>query len=193
MKQHEFLSLGLRPWLLSLGVHLVAVASLLLLARPRIVDLTLVTMDFAPVQTQAPPVEKQPEDLWQYPTLRRPRIQPPPPKKEPTPPPAPSVGQGDSAVRSIAQVSQIPHFVMQTKPVYPETAKRSNIDGVVLLQVDIDATGKIMNVVVVQSLGFGCDEAAVKALKESTFTPAYEGTEPVPVRITIPYRFKFTD
>ena len=193
VKQHQFLSLGWRPWFLSLGVHLLAVATLLFVARPRLLDLTLVTLDFTPVQIQAPPPEKQPEDIWQYPTLRRPRPQPPPPPKEPTPPPAPSAGQGNAAVRSIAQVSQLPRFVTQIKAVYPESAKHSNIEGVVVLQVDIDATGKIMNVEVAQSLGFGCDEAALEALKQSTFTPAYDGTEAVPVRIRIPYRFKFTD
>ena len=182
--------MGLRPWFLSLGVHLAAISALLFVARPRLLDLTLVTLDFAQVQAQAPP-EKQPEDIWQYPNDHRKRPPPPPPKKEPTPPPA--VGQGNSEVRSIAQVSQLPHFVTQIKAVYPESAKHSNIEGVVVLQVDIDATGKIMNIEVAQSLGFGCDEAAVAAIQQSTFTPAYEGTEAVPVRIRIPYRFKFTD
>jgi outer membrane biosynthesis protein TonB len=46
---------------------------------------------------------------------------------------------------------------------------------------------------VIQGLGSGCDEAAVAAMRQSTFTPAYAGSEPVPVRIRIPYRFAINE
>jgi protein TonB len=99
----------------------------------------------------------------------------------------------DNAVRSVAEVSQLPHFKTQVKADYPEAAKHSGVEGVVMLQVDVDAQGAVMNVMVVQGLGFGCDEAAVNAMKQSTFTPGYAGSEAVPVRIKIPYRFKINE
>jgi protein TonB len=109
--------------------------------------------------------------------------------------PTPQVGavEGEGAVRSVAEVSQLPHFKTQVKADYPEAAKHSGIEGIVMLQVDVDAAGNVMSVVVVQGLGFGCDEAAANAMKQSTFTPAYAGSEAVPVRIKIPYRFKINE
>jgi protein TonB len=85
----------------------------------------------------------------------------------------------------------LPNFVTQVKAVYPEAAKRANIEGVVILQVDIDATGAVKMVRLIQGLGYGCDEAALSAAQQSVFSPAYAGDEPVPVRLRIPYRFKF--
>ncbi|MBC8229824.1 energy transducer TonB, partial [bacterium] len=46
---------------------------------------------------------------------------------------------------------------------------------------------------VIQKLGYGCDEAAINALKASKFSPAKRDKTPVAVRIQIPYRFEFED
>jgi TonB family protein len=175
-------------------MHTAFILAALWILRSHTLDLTTVTLDFAPSKAVAlyqPPKE----DIWQKPMLRK--ITRPPlskPKVEPTPQPAaeaaPATGPGTSAYRSVAEVSQLPRFINQVKPLYPDSAKHAGIEGVVILQVDIDATGVVMDVEVIQGLGSGCDEAAVAAMKQSTFTPAYAGSEPVPVRIKIPYRFE---
>ncbi len=190
MKAPDFLSLKPLPWALSLGTHGVFLLAVLWVSRVQTINLYDVTLDSASTVPSAPYMPPQ-EDIWQKPMLRRTanRVLP-----KPTPPPAPMVsgqgGQGTGAVRSVAEVSQLPQFKTQMKAVYPEGAKRAGIEGVVILQVDIDAAGSVMNVSVVQGLGSGCDEAAVEAIKQSTFTPALAGADPVPVRIRIPYRFK---
>lgn len=187
MNRWAFLSLPPRPWLLSLGVHLAALGLILLANRTRTLDLSVVSLEKLAVQS--PAAVRPPEDLWQKPMLHIMRRLPlPKPKIVPTPP----VGavEGEGPLRSVAEVSQLPHFKTQVEAAYPEEAKRSGIEGVVMLQVDIDSHGSVMSVTVIQSLGSGCDEAAVAAMKASTFTPAYAGSEPVPVRIKIPYRFK---
>jgi TonB family protein len=178
---------------LSVGTHLAFILAVLLVGHTHFLDLTTVTLDFAPSKSTAlyqPPKE----DIWQKPMLRRiARLPIPKPKEFPTPQPAAQaaeVGQGIGAIRSVAQVSQLPRFINQVKPLYPDSAKRAGIEGVVILQVDIDATGAVIDVEVLQGLGSGCDEAAAAAMKQSTFTPAYAGSEPVPVRIKIPYRFE---
>ncbi len=194
MKHRDFLSLPPLPWALSLGTHLAFILAVFLVGHTHFLDMTTVTMDFAPSKVSSlyqPPKE----DIWQKPMLRRmSRLPIPKPKVVPTPPPAAAqvseVGQGSGAIRSVAQVSQLPRFINQVKPLYPDSAKHAGIEGVVILQVDIDATGAVMDVEVLQGLGSGCDEAAVAAMKQSTFTPAYAGSEPVPVRIKIPYRFE---
>jgi len=190
VKAPDFLSLKPLPWVLSIGTHVMFVLAVLWVSRVQTINLYNVTLDSPSAVPSAPYIPPQ-EDIWQKPMLRRTvKLVLP----NPTPPPAQVVsgqgGQGTGAVRSIAQVSQLPQFKTQVKAAYPDGAKRAGIEGVVILQVDIDATGAVMDVQVVQGLGSGCDEAAAEAMKQSTFTPAYAGTDPVPVRIRIPYRFK---
>lgn len=48
---------------------------------------------------------------------------------------------------------------------YPKKAEESNIEGTVVVQFDIDSTCSFVNLKVVKSLGYGCDEEAVKALR----------------------------
>ncbi len=195
MRSPAFLSVRPLSWVLSLGIHAAFILGVLWLARPRLLDLTMVTLESAQAKATAF-FQPAKEDLWQRPMLKiTGRIPLPKPKPEPTPPPpsaqaVPSSGEGIGQIRTVAQVSQLPQFKNQVQAVYPEAAKNANLEGVVMLQVDIDASGFVMDVKVIQSLGSGCDEAAVNAMKQSTFSPAMAGTEAVPVRIRIPYRFK---
>jgi protein TonB len=172
------------------------------MGRTHVLDLTLVELNLAPsslsvVQSQ-PPLDEE----WRYPQTFQ-RVPPPPPKAIPKPEPPPQAApipaagtsgdQGAGTFRSVAQVSQLPHFTNQVKAQYPEVAKHTGIEGVVILQVDIDATGAVKKVELIQGLGYGCDEAAIAAIQQSTFSPALAGREPVPVRFRIPYRFKIED
>ena len=52
------------------------------------------------------------------------------------------------------------------------------------------ADGSAADVQVVQGLGHGCDEAAMAALRASSFVPAYRGERPAAARVRIPYRFR---
>ena len=188
MRAPTFLSLPLKPWSLSAGIHLVFFAALLLFGRARTVDLSLINLDLSPISSLQAQVRQPEDEEWQKPMMRK-RVLPP---QVPLPKPQPAVVSGNgNGYRSIAQVSQLPRFKSETKAQYPDAAKRANIEGVVILQVDIDATGAVKMVQLVQGLGYGCDEAALQAVQNSTFTPAYAGDQPVPVRIRLPYRFKF--
>jgi len=46
---------------------------------------------------------------------------------------------------------------------------------------------------VIEELGYGCEEAAIEALKSSRFLPAKQRKKLVAVRIQIPYRFQFDE
>lgn len=48
--------------------------------------------------------------------------------------------------------------------IYPETAKENNIEGNVVLEVEISVDGKITNSRVVESLGYGCDQEAIRLI-----------------------------
>lgn len=188
MNRWSFLSLAPKPWLFSLSVHLFVLSLILFLNRTHTLDLTVVSLDMLTAKSAAAS-QPPPEDIWQKPMLRRMARLPLP---KPTVFPTPQVGAvGDEGpVRSVAEVSQLPHFKVQVQAAYPEAAKHSGVEGVVMLQVDLNSSGQVMDVQVIQGIGSGCDEAAVNAMKQSIFTPAYEGLIPVPVRIKIPYRFK---
>jgi len=198
LKRWVLLSLRPLPWLISLVIHAAFLLAILLVNRSHSLDLSIVTLDLLPAKNIALYVPPK-EDLWQKPILRKIKnLFIPKPKVEPTPAPMAAQvgsveGQGTAQVRSVAEVSQLPRFKTQIKAVYPEAARHSGIEGVVILQVEIDAMGSVMNVEVIQGLGAGCDEAAAAAMRQSTFTPAYAGTEAVPVRIRIPYRFKINE
>ncbi len=48
----------------------------------------------------------------------------------------------------------------------PEAARRQNISGVVKLRFTVDKNGKLSNFKTMQSLGYGCDEEAIRLIKE---------------------------
>jgi len=49
---------------------------------------------------------------------------------------------------------------------YPTAAKENNIEGNVLLQVIINAEGIISDIKIIESLGFGCDQEAIRLVRD---------------------------
>ena len=70
------------------------------------------------------------------------------------------------------------------KPPYPPQAEEAEIEGTVVLRVEITKTGKVRKAKVVRKLGFGLDEAALEAIKKFTFYPALVEDVPVDSIIT---------
>ncbi len=85
-----------------------------------------------------------------------------------------------------------PRFLRKTMPVYPPLAKRLQKEGNVLLRLTIDERGLPVNVEIVKSAGFGFDEEAVKAVKNSTFVPAKKEGKPITCKVLPPIRFILT-
>jgi TonB family protein len=63
------------------------------------------------------------------------------------------------------------------------------VEGKVRLSLTISAEGKVVDVKVLESLGHGCDEAAVAIARTYEFTPATRDGQPVATTITIGIRF----
>ena len=82
-----------------------------------------------------------------------------------------------------------PRVLKKVDPKYPETARRAEREGLVTLEFTVEVDGKVTDIKVVQSIGFGFDEAAVEAVKKWRFTPAKKGGEAVPRRVKVPIRF----
>ena len=90
--------------------------------------------------------------------------------------------------------TQNAQFFHKVEPVYPDSARLSHKQGVVLLEATIGVDGKARNIKVIKVIevsGLGCEQAAIKALKASQFVPAMRGEAVVSQRLRIPYRFQF--
>jgi protein TonB len=77
--------------------------------------------------------------------------------------------------------------------VYPEIAKRAGIEGKVYVMAYVNEKGNVTKTEVVKGIGAGCDEAAVKAIEQTRFSPGKQRGRSVKVKIMIPVIFKLTD
>jgi len=83
-----------------------------------------------------------------------------------------------------------PRYLVNTPPAYPRRALLRNIQGKVVLVVDIDVEGEPSRVHIEKSSGsISLDQAAVKAVKSWIFQPAMIDEEPAPSRSRVPIQF----
>ena len=83
-----------------------------------------------------------------------------------------------------------PRFKNQQKPVYPKEAIIAQKEGKVILLATIDVSGIAKDIKALTQIGFGFEEAAIEALKKSTFHPAFRLGKPASSVVRIPYEFK---
>ena len=102
-----------------------------------------------------------------------------------------------AALKPVADVAPIevfskqPSFAQQPQPPqYPSIARRRNQQGVVLLEVRLDALGALRELTLVRSSGVSSlDQAALKAVAEWRFRPETRNGHGVPSRAQIPVEF----
>lgn len=74
---------------------------------------------------------------------------------------------------------------------YPQVAKDNSIEGKVYLRFIVDEKGRISNVVVLRSVGGGCDEEALRVVKAMPrWKPGRQRGKPVRVQYTLPVHFE---
>lgn len=76
---------------------------------------------------------------------------------------------------------------------YPQMAIMAGIEGRVIVQFVIDQNGNVRDPVVVRGIGGGCDEEAIRAVKQAKFVPGRQRGKPVQVRYSLPITFSLTD
>jgi protein TonB len=102
-----------------------------------------------------------------------------------------------SEVKAYSAPKYLPPGGADTEPValgeikvpYPEEAKKNEIEGSVLLNVQVDATGTVTAVTVIKGPGYGLNEAAREILKKYKFKPATKGGEAVGTSLIYTYTF----
>ncbi len=82
-----------------------------------------------------------------------------------------------------------PKFSHREMPVYPMIARRLGKEGTVLLRLTIDEKGNLLNIEVVEKAGYGFTEAAIEAVKKSTFLPAIVDGKPVMSKALLRIKF----
>ncbi|MFI5169810.1 MAG: TonB family protein, partial [Vicinamibacterales bacterium] len=82
----------------------------------------------------------------------------------------------------------VPKKTKHVQPVYPAEALAQGIRGIVILDVVIDAQGKVASTSVLRSVP-GLDEAAIAAARQWEYEPTKVAGKAVSVRVTVPITF----
>jgi protein TonB len=81
-----------------------------------------------------------------------------------------------------------------SQPEFPPTLKAQNLEGDVVVSVDISARGDVTRITIVRGSGYPeFDEAARQAAKKERFSPALRDGQAVPFTLTYTYRFRIED
>ena len=100
-----------------------------------------------------------------------------------TSPPAPPDGpvRVGSSIRQPVKIKDVP-------PVMPDIARSARIQGVVILEVTIDAQGRVSNARVLRSIPL-LDQAALDAVRQWEYEPTLLNGVPVPIIMTVTVPF----
>ncbi len=121
---------------------------------------------------------------------------PPPPTPNAPPPPPPPPPEPEPTEPEIFEVAEVqPELIgglpgLQGRVEYPEFARRAGIEGQVVVQFVVDERGNVVDPVVLRSPNDLLSEAALKAVRESRFTPGQQRGRPVKVRFAVPVTFR---
>ena len=162
-----------------------------------------------------PPLEQTPPQIAEAPPAPEPVPEPeqprqvteapPPPERRPPPrqtapqtaPPAPvrlnAALQGMESFTLEGRIAppEALDTVRNRRPAYPEASRRRGQEGTVMLELRVDANGRVVDVRVTESSGFSAlDAAAVETLREWRFRPAQRGGMPVAGSITTAVHFR---
>ena len=108
-------------------------------------------------------------------------------KPKPPPPPLPPIDEPDQLIYEL--VEKKPVLLKHAQPYYPEMARKSGVEGIVVVKVLIDKKGNVEKAEIFKSIPV-LDDAALKAAKKCKFKPAKQRDKLVKVWMIIPYKFK---
>ncbi len=77
---------------------------------------------------------------------------------------------------------------------YPKEARMAHAKGKVHVKFTVQKDGSLANYKIIQSVGYGCDEEAIRVLKEAgKWKPAMYQGKPMAIDLVLPFDFSFTD
>jgi periplasmic protein TonB len=98
-----------------------------------------------------------------------------------------------ASVYSVTEVDQLPELLGGLSPAYPEALRRTGMNGAVVLEYVVSASGRVEpgSVRVVRSTHPAFSAAAADALLNARFKPAHRSGQAVPVLVQQTIRFVF--
>jgi protein TonB len=106
-----------------------------------------------------------------------------------------SKSSGDDRPFEFVPYEDAPVPINPIPPEFPEFAKKTGIQGNVVLEVDVYKDGTLGKIKVLRSLlsgPGGLDESAINAVKKWKFQPGKSGGKPVDTTVIIPIEFNLT-
>jgi protein TonB len=83
-----------------------------------------------------------------------------------------------------------PILLTKYEPEYSEEARKSRLQGTVLLRIEVDTHGTAQNITVRRSLGLGLDDRAIEAVKKWKFSPGKVNGKPATVVAYVEVNFR---
>ena len=145
-------------------------------------------------QQQPPPVAAPQEQETRpapVPVQQPAQAEPEPERAAPQPAQAPRAREGDLVPAGTEGLTP-PRITRRANVSYPPLARTQRVQGTVILSVLVSETGSVLDVKVIRGVNrpVGLDEAAVQAMRRSTFAPAMKDGVRVRSSITVPVEFK---
>lgn len=82
-----------------------------------------------------------------------------------------------------------PIVIHQEDPEFSDEARKAHFQGEVIVMIEVDPTGHVVNPRIVKSAGLGLDEKSIEAALKWTFKPGTLNGKPVTTRATISMSF----
>jgi protein TonB len=101
--------------------------------------------------------------------------------------PLPAPVQTSEPLRAGVQI-KAPARIKYVAPVYPEIARRSGVEGIVVIEAIINVEGRVENAHVLRSHPL-LHEAALQAVRSWEYSPTLLNSRPTPVVMTVTVRF----
>ena len=109
-------------------------------------------------------------------------------------------GSAPNPIRTFRKSDYLIAVDMQPEPIggyaainkkagYPDAARKNSIKGKVFIQAYIDENGEVVFAEVLKGLGYGCDEAALRAVKTTRFKPGKQYGRYVKVQMSVSVNF----
>lgn len=111
------------------------------------------------------------------------------------PPPPPEEEEEEPEPEIFVVVEQMPELIgglgeIQSKINYPEIARKAGVEGRVIVQFVVDESGNVVDPVVVRGIGAGCDQEALRVVRDAKFKPGKQRGKSVKVKMSLPITFK---
>jgi len=105
---------------------------------------------------------------------------------------SPSSSESEPGIDDKIDVDEHPSIVNWINPVYPEDALQKKIEGTVWVKALVGKEGHVKKAVVIKRIdgSESLEKAALDAVIQTTFKPAFLNNQPVEIWVSIPFKFK---